>query len=108
MIKIKCAKCGNDIEFDRVKVVTYMFLFVLIGFILGFMIDPVEFAVEDGTMMLNKCYHGYCRDYIFMEKNTACYDGCKFTTQPIFRNMAENKSFRIEQYDACVKMCDDK
>jgi len=99
----------SDITTTKFIFIFYLILIGLIGFISGFMIDPTELAVRDGTMMLEKCYQGYCSEYIWLEKNTACYDGCKFLTQNKyglvnFTNPNGNKDL----YHSCWELCDNK
>ena len=42
------------------------------------------------------------------EQAVACYQGCKYTTQPIYNNTIGNMSERIKQYDFCVDLCEER
>jgi len=98
-----------DVTTTRFMFIFYLFSGLLIGFILGFMIDPVNLAVKDGTMMLDKCYQGYCSEYIWLEKNTACFEGCKFLSQNKYGLVNfSNPNGDRDLYHSCIELCDYK
>ena len=81
-----------------IVIVVSIMLVILIMLAVGFLFIKIDYECLT---------YGSCE--LTLNQLIACYQGCKFTTQPIYNiTPVDDRSARIKLYDDCTTLCGER